>query len=118
MDIFSRGVARSRISRGDPLEAHARVGKDPAGEALAFANQPEKHVFGLDAEAPQLTRLVAREEQYPARPLREPFEHAAEHTADSPGGYIPIVRRVHAANSGAVSSTSSPNARKPPSRGS
>ena len=59
----------------DAFEGEVRAGEDPAGQALAFADQPEQEVLGLDRDAAELTRLVPREEQHPPRSFRIAFEH-------------------------------------------
>ena len=47
----------------DVLERQARAGEDAARQSLALANQTEQQVLGLDRDAAELARLVAREEQ-------------------------------------------------------
>ena len=47
----------------DVLEGQVRAGKDPAGQALALANQAQKEVLGLDRDAAELAGLVAGEEE-------------------------------------------------------
>ena len=59
----------------DAFEGEVRAGKDPAGQALAFPDQSEQQVLGLDRDAPELTGLVPREEEDTSRPFRIAFEH-------------------------------------------
>ncbi len=61
----------------DAFEREVRARKDAARQALAFPNEPQQQVLGLDRDAPQLAGLVAAEEQYPSRAFCVPFEHRA-----------------------------------------
>ncbi len=59
----------------DVLEGKVRAREDAAGEPLAFPNQPEKQVLGLNGNAAELARLVAGEEQDSPSSFRIAFEH-------------------------------------------
>ena len=61
----------------DVLEREVRARENPAGEPLAFANQAEQEVLGLDRDAAELTGLVAGEEENSPGPFGVPFEHPA-----------------------------------------
>ena len=61
----------------DAVERQVRALEDPAGQTLAFTDQPEQQVLGLNRDAAELTRLVAGEEQNPPRSFRVPLEHPA-----------------------------------------
>ena len=54
-----------------------RAREDPAGQPLAFANQAEEQVLGLNGDAAELAGLIAREEEDPSRPFCIAFEHPA-----------------------------------------
>jgi hypothetical protein len=54
-----------------------RPREDAAREALAFTNQSQKEVLGLDRDATELTRFVTGEEEYSSGPFGVPFEHPA-----------------------------------------
>ena len=68
----------------DAFEGQVRAGEDAARQPLAFPDQPQQQVLRLDRDAPELARLVAREEQDPACPLGVALEHRL--TPDSPCG--------------------------------
>ena len=57
------------------FEGQVRARENPAGEALALANQSEQEVLGFDRNAAELTRLVPGEKEDPPSPLRISFEH-------------------------------------------
>ena len=61
----------------DVLEGEVRAREDAARQPLAFANQPEKEVLGLNGDAAELAGLIAGEEENPSRPFRVAFEHPA-----------------------------------------
>ena len=61
----------------DVLERQMRAGKDAAGQALAFPNQPEQQVLGLNGNAAELAGLVPGEEEYATGSFGIPFEHPA-----------------------------------------
>ena len=61
----------------DIFERQMGAGKDPAGEAFAFANQTEEQVLGLNGDAPELTGLVTSKEEDSSGPFGVPFEHPA-----------------------------------------
>ena len=61
----------------DVLERQVRAREDAAGQPLAFANQAQKEVLGLDGDAAELTGLVAGEEENSPGPFGVPFEHPA-----------------------------------------
>ena len=81
-DLDGRGhlVAEHRPAfdlLADALERQVRAREDAARQALALPNEPEQQVLRLDRDAPQLTGLVATEEQYPSCAFCVPFEHQA-----------------------------------------
>ena len=57
------------------FQGQMRAGEDPARKSLAFANQAQQEMLGLDRNAAELTGLVAREEEDPPRSFRVTFEH-------------------------------------------
>src|SRR5207253_9785723 len=59
----------------DVFEGQMRPRETPAGEALAFTNQAEQQVLGLNGDAAELTGLVSGEKKHPPGP----FGVAAEH---------------------------------------
>ena len=59
----------------DVLERQVRAREDPAGQPLAFADQPEQQVLGLNRDAAELAGLVAGEEENSPGPFGVPFEH-------------------------------------------
>ena len=59
----------------DALEREVRPREDPARQALAFANQSEQQMLGLDRRAAELGRFIAREEQDAPRAFRIAFKH-------------------------------------------
>ena len=61
----------------DVFERQMGAGKDPAGQAFAFANQTEEQVLGLNGDASELTGLVTGEEEDSSGPFGIPFEHPA-----------------------------------------
>ena len=61
----------------DVLEREVRAREDAAGQPLAFANQAEQEVLGLDRDAAELAGLVTGEEEDSPGPFRVPFEHPA-----------------------------------------
>ena len=50
-------------------------GENPTREALAFPDQPEQEMLGLDGDAAELTRFVAGEEQYTPRSFCVSLKH-------------------------------------------
>ena len=61
----------------DVLERQVRAREDAAGEPLAFADQAEEQMLGLDRNAAELAGLISGEEENPSRPFRVAFEHPA-----------------------------------------
>ena len=59
----------------DALERQVRARKNPARQSLAFANQPQQQVLGLDRRAAELCGFVAGEEQHAPRSFRVAFKH-------------------------------------------
>ncbi len=59
----------------DVLQGQVRPGENAAGQPLAFANEPEQQVLGLDGDAAQLARLVSGEEENATRSFGVAFEH-------------------------------------------
>ena len=59
----------------DVFEREMRPGKDPAGQALTFPNQPKQQVLGLNGNAAELAGLVSGEEKYSSGSFGIPFEH-------------------------------------------
>src|SRR5207253_9577894 len=45
-------------------------------QVCVFADQSEQQVFGLDGHTPELTRLIAGEENDSARSFGVPFKHS------------------------------------------
>src|SRR5207244_2581923 len=86
---FGFGAERNLHGRGDLLPEHRaafdflpdilerEVGprKNPAGQSLSLADQPEQQVLGLNRNAPELAGFVASEEEYSSSPFGVPFEH-------------------------------------------
>ena len=75
----------------DVFEGQVRAREDPARQPLAFANQAEQQVLGLNRDAAELAGLVAGEEENPPRPFGVPFEHPAylRYWVVRPGGVAP-----------------------------
>ena len=59
----------------DVFEREVRAREDPAGEPLAFANQAQQQVLGLNGDAAELAGLVTGEEENSPGPFGVPFEH-------------------------------------------
>ena len=59
----------------DVLERQVRARKNPARQALAFADQAEQEMLGLNRNATQLAGFVAGEEKDSSGPFGIPFEH-------------------------------------------
>src|SRR4029453_1005768 len=59
----------------DTFERQMRSREDPAGEALAFANQSEQQVFRLDRRAAELGGFIAGEKEHTPRSFRVAFKH-------------------------------------------
>ena len=59
----------------DVFERQVRARENPARQALAFANQAEQQVLGLDRNAAELAGFVAGEEENSSGPFGVPFEH-------------------------------------------
>src|ERR1700731_2970730 len=63
-------------------------------QRLVLPQQPEQQVLGLDVRRPELTGLIAREENHAPRLLRIAFEHvppSASSPAPSSGRDVPPV---------------------------
>ena len=59
----------------DVLQRQVRARENPAGEPLAFPNQAEQQVLGLNGDAAELAGLVSGEEEDSPGPFGVPFEH-------------------------------------------
>ena len=59
----------------DAFEGQVRPGENPARQPLALADQSQQQVLGLDRNAAELARFVAREEEHAPRSFRVAFEH-------------------------------------------
>src|SRR6185503_4177446 len=59
----------------DAVERQVRPGKNPAGQALAFANQAEQQMLGLDRRAAHLRRFIPRKEENASGPFGIAFKH-------------------------------------------
>jgi hypothetical protein len=57
------------------IEGNAGLRKETDGQSLAFANQPEQQVFGIDVYRTELTGLVPGEEEDALRPFGKTLEH-------------------------------------------
>src|SRR5205823_14737362 len=53
----------------DVLEGEMRAREDAARKSLAFADQSEKEMLGLNGDAAELAGLIPREEKNPSRPF-------------------------------------------------
>ena len=72
----------------DVFERQVRARENPAGEPLAFANQAQKEMLGLNGNAAELAGLVAGEEEYSPGPFGVPFEHPVPYVkADGSWGH-------------------------------
>ena len=52
-----------------------RAGENPARQPLAFSNQAQEQVLGLNGIAAELAGLVTGEEEYATGSFGIPFEH-------------------------------------------
>ncbi len=59
----------------DVVQGQVRAGEDPARQPLAFADQPQQQVLGLDRDAAELAGFVTGEEENSPRPFGVAFEH-------------------------------------------